>query len=71
MMTDNKQQACAECTAHKKDVLEQVGEVERQEYFGGKAEETRTNFVCRLCGAKWEHLVESGLGGHGSFWTQK
>jgi len=71
VMSESKQQACAECTAHKRSALEQVGEIERDEYFEGKAQETRTHFVCRLCGAKWEHLVESGVGGHGSFWTQE
>ena len=67
-MSESKQQGCAECTAHKPEALEQVGEVEREEYFGGKAHERSMHFVC---GAKWMRLVGSGVGGSGRFWQRE
>lgn len=70
-MSEYEQQVCSECTVRKPGALEQVGKVERDEYFEGKARETRTHFVCQFCGAKWVHLVESGLGGPGSFWLRE
>lgn len=71
MSQEDKQQACAECAAHKPSALEQVGEIEREEYFGGKAHEKITHYVCRFCGAKWLYRVESGLGGSGRFWERE
>jgi hypothetical protein len=64
-------QTCAECTERRPGALERVGEVEREEVLGGKALEVRTHYVCRFCGAKWVHLVESGMSGHGNFWNRE
>ena len=25
--------------------------------------------LCTKCGTKWEHIKESGVGGHGSTWS--
>lgn len=63
--------ACDECTNRRPNALEQIGEDEKDILFDGKAQEVRSHFVCRHCGAKWVHLVESGLGGHGNFWSRE
>ena len=66
MQSNSTAQACGECTH-----LEQVGEDERVTFFDGKALEVISHFVCRICGAKWLHRVESGVGGHGDFWERE
>jgi hypothetical protein len=43
--------------------------VEHNTYFDGKAHETIRHYVCTKCGAKWQHIKESGVGGHGSTWS--
>ncbi len=45
------------------------GEPTYDTMFDGKAREKRTRYRCPACGALWEHLEESGVGGHGSFWN--
>ena len=59
--------AC-KCSTDKK-MLTKTGNSGSQDYFGGKALEVRTEYRCPVCGVRWEHLSESGVGGHGSFWT--
>jgi len=60
---------CERCRTPQSDALDQIGEVEYEEFFDGKARETRTHFVCRICGAKWVRIIESGVGGHGDNWN--
>ena len=59
---------CERCRKRDRDVLQKVGNVERDEFFGGKAQESRTHYACTVCGTKWVHTVESGVGGHGNNW---
>ena len=32
---------------------------------------TQTHYRCSVCGAKWLHISESGVGGHGSSWSRE
>jgi hypothetical protein len=71
MQSNSTAKACDECTNRRTNALEQVGENERVDYYGGKAHEELSHFICRHCGAKWLHRVESGAGGHGNFWERE
>lgn len=52
--------------------FERIGIPERTEGGGGTTRwlEETWKYKCPECGALWEHLVESGATGHGSFWTR-
>ena len=69
-MTTNDAKGCERCRQRDYAVLREV-HAESRDYHGGKALETTTYYVCTLCGGEWQHLEESGVGGHGSFWTLK
>ncbi len=66
-MNKTEQHGCAGCRTRGSDALEKLS-VERNEYVDGRAYETLTHYRCRLCGAKWLHIVEGGAGGRGDFW---
>ena len=59
---------CEKCRTRERDALEQVGEPAEERSFY-KSSETRTNYRCRVCGAKWSYVVESGLS-KGKFWNK-
>ena len=60
---------CDKCSAQQSAVLKQIGESQRNEYFGGKAKETVTDFECTECGAKWTKIVGWGVGGPDRSWS--
>jgi hypothetical protein len=62
-----KKYGCEKCTTHDLSELEQVGKAEHSTVTG-KDREVRKWYDCKTCGARWLHVVESGLGGHGDFW---
>ena len=62
---------CERCRQQDRSVLEQLPGENIVEFHGGKALESRTHFVCKACGAKWVHGVESRVGGHGRYWARE
>ena len=53
------------------DWQETSSDPDHNEYLGGKAKETVTDFECIECGARWIEIIEWGAGGHGYFWKPK
>ena len=70
-MSSNDTYGCEKCRRKDKSCLHQIGEPDYNEYFGGKAKETVTDFECIECGARWIEIIEWGAGGHGNFWKPK
>jgi len=62
---------CEKCRRKDKTCLQPIGEPGYNEYLGGKAKETVTDFECIECGAQWREIIEWGAGGHGNFWKPK
>ena len=70
-MISNDTYGCEKCRSREKSCLHQIGEPDHNEYLGGKAKETVTDFECIECGARWTEIIEWGAGGHGNFWKPK
>jgi predicted RNA-binding Zn-ribbon protein involved in translation (DUF1610 family) len=60
---------CEKCRKKDKAYLQPIGKSKYNEYLGGKAKETVTEFECTECGARWEEIIERGAGGPGNFWN--
>ena len=67
-MRTREAHGCEVCRKGGSGVLRQMGPGEYNEYGGGKAREIVTSYECTQCGAQWENIKESGLGGKGYFW---
>ena len=70
-MSSHDTYGCEKCRRKDKTCLQQIGEQVYNEYLGGKAKETVTDFECIECGAQWRETIEWGAGGPSNFWNPK
>jgi hypothetical protein len=59
---------CDKCRPGPSEAVEQVGDLERNTDFGGKAYEVVTHFRCKYCGVDWDQVDEGGIS-KGKFWN--
>ena len=68
MIKSEQFEYCVDCKkeeSHKS--LVPIGE---QVFLPGKSRSKYTFYQCSVCGHVWQHIEDSGLGGHGSFYSR-
>jgi len=71
MITRSNSDFCSDCKQgieeqHPHKRLQVIGEAV---FLPGESRTEYTFFQCSICGHIWQHIRDSGLGGHGSFYS--